>query len=270
MKLRRAFSPLALAVAMMTPLAAAQTPPVREIYERSVAALGGDGYPSLGILRLEVSSEETRNDGTASKDAYTIYVDTSEPTNLRLELEGDIVVGRNGDSGWATVGGEIDERPQTSYMAKTTLNQRLFPLLPPYSLKMDGVWMKEAGEVSWEGRQAWAVLMPFAKGFFKSPVLTTDWRLVVSKEDYTILGMDFVPPVEYRDVQPMGMRYRYLKWDEIDGVKIPSQVLAVGINSQGIESGAHRITKVAISKFGQWQPRLFMSPQQLEALEGED
>jgi hypothetical protein len=255
---------------MMTPLAVAQTPTVEEIHDRTIAALGGAGYSELGVLKLEVSTEETRNDGTVSTDAYTLYVDTGELTNLRLELGDGIVVGRNGDFGWATVDGELDDRPQTPHMAKTTINQRLFPLLPPYSLDMDGVWMKESGEVTWEGRQAWAVLMPFAKGFFKSPVLTTDWRLVVSKEDYSILGMDFVPPVEYQDVQPMGMRYRYLKWDEIDGVKIPTQVLAVGINSQGIESGAHRITKVAVSKFGQWQPRLFMSPQQLDELEGED
>ena len=259
-----------LAVLAFAPPVLAQTPSADEIYNRAVAALSGAKYTELGVLKLEVATEEVRNDGTSSKDAYTAYVDTGEITNLRLELDGDIVVGRTGDFGWATTAGEIDERPQTSYMAKTTLNQRLFPLLMPYSLKMDGVWMKEVGEVTWEGRQAWAVLMPFAKGFFTSPILTTQWRLVVDKEDYSVLGVDFIPPAEYLDVQPMGVRYRYLKYDEIDGVKIPTQILAVGINPAGMESGAHRVTKVSVSKYGQWQPRLFMSPQQLDALEGDD
>ncbi len=251
------------------PAGADELPTPDELATRAIAALGGDGFSELGVLKLEVSEEQVRNDGTSSTNSYTLIIDSADFTSLRMELDGDVVVARHGAIGWSTVNGEFDERPQTSRMAKTTLNQSLFPLLIPYSLRMEGVWLKDAVETTWDGREAWAIQIPFAKGFFTSPVLTTTWRVVFEKADGSILGMEFLPPPEFQDVQPMGVRYRYLKFDEIDGVKIPSQVLAVGINLDGLESGANRITRVDISRFGPWQPRLFMSPQVLEELEGE-
>jgi hypothetical protein len=250
-----------------TPASADEMPTPEEVVQRATAALGGGGFSELGVLKLEISEEQVRNDGTSSSNAYTMFVDSAGLSSVRMELEGDVVVARNGGTGWSTSKGEFDERPQTSRMAKTTLNQSLFPLLVPYSLVMDGVWLKEVTETTWDGQEAWAVHIPFAKGFFTSPVLTTTWRVVFDKEDFTLLGMDFLPALEFRDVQPMGVRYRYLKYDDIDGVKIPSQVLAVGINLEGYESGANRITRIGISKFGPWQPRMFLSPKQLEALE---
>lgn len=261
---------LALACCLMTGAARADDAPSPEdLLQGAMAAVGGEAFDELGVLKLEISEEQVRNDGTSSSNAYTVLVDTADLGNLRMELDGDVVVARHGASGWSTQGGEFDERPQTSRMAKTTLNQSLFPLLVPYSLQMDGVWLKEVVETTWDGQEAWAIQVPFAKGFFTSPVLSTTWRVVFDKQDFTLLGMDFLPAVEFRDVQPMGVRYRYLKYDEIDGVKVPSQVLAVGINLEGFESGANRITRIDITRFGPWQPRLFMSPKLLEELEGE-
>ena len=35
--------------------------------------------------------------------------------------------------------------------------------------------------------------IPFAKGFFVSPVMETTWILVVAKDDYSILSLEFAP-----------------------------------------------------------------------------
>ena len=102
-----------------------------------------------------------------------------------------------------------------------------------------------------------------------APVLTTTWRVAIDKEDFSILGFDFLPPVELRNVQLMGVRYRILKYDDIEGARIPSQVLAVGINMEGIESGANRITRIEHTVYGPWEAGLFANPRRLEALEGD-
>jgi hypothetical protein len=246
---------------------AAEMPKPEVIVERMIAAVGGDGFADLEVLKLEVTEEQTRNDGTSSENRYTAYVDASALDNLRMELAGEVVIGCNGGDSWATSKGVFDDRPQTPLMARGTLNQSLFTLLLPYSLGFDGVWVKEVAETTWDGKEAWALMLPFAKGFFVSPILTTTWRVVVDKSDYSILGVDFLPPVDLRDVQPMGIRYRILKYDEIEGAKIPSWVLSVGINLDGQESGATRVTKVSTSVYGPWEPGLFVSPARLDALE---
>jgi len=260
-----------LSIAALVPgtVIAGQLPEPGEIVDKAIAAVGGDGLAKLEVLRLAVSEDKTQNDGQASSNNYTAYVDMAGLKSMRLELAGGVVLGRTGDDAWATNQGVFDERPQTPYMAGGTLNQTLFPILLPYSLKMDGVWVKEVGEIEWEGRPAWTLLIPFVKGFFVSPVLTTTWRIVVAKDDYSILGVDFLPPVDLRDVQFMGIRYRILKYDDIEGARIPSQVLAIGINFEGYESGATRITRIQPTAYGPWEAGLFVSPVRLEALEGE-
>lgn len=250
-------------------LLCAETPEPGEILDRVIAAAGGEAFNKLGVLKLEVEQEETRNDGTSATSSYTIYVDTTHLENQRAEYPGEVVVAHHGAGGWSTKGGKLDDRPQTSSMAEKTLNQTVFPLLLPYSLKMEGVWAQEVREATIDGRKVWVLALPFAKGFFSSPVLTTTWIMVVAQDDYSILSYEFVPPVEYQDVSPMGIRYRILKQQELDGAQIVEQLLLIGINAAGMESGANRVTKIKAS-IQPWDATLFLSPAQLEALEQED
>ncbi len=247
----------------------AAAPEPEELVDRIIAAVGGEAFAELGVLQLEVTEEQTRNDGTASTKTYDLWVHTSNLHNARMELAGDVVVACGGGEGWSSKAGVLDDRPQTPGMAKRTLNQTLFPLLLPYTLKMENVWLKEVAETTWEGREAWELQIPFAKGFFVNPVLATAWRIVVAKDDASILAVDFLPPVEYRDVEPMGVRYRILKYEDVNGAKVPSWILAVGINVEGHESGATRVTKIKPTVYGPWNPRLFINPARLEELEGE-
>ena len=260
-----------LALVLVTPFAvAADLPTAEEIIAHVIEAAGGEAFASLGILELQVSEEKTRNDGSSDTASYTLIVDTSNLNNMRMEYPGDVVIARTAGGGWSTTKGVVDDRPQTSVMASKTLNQRAFTLLLPYSLQMEGVRGTEVREGVVDGRDVWVIAVPFVKGFFVSPVMTTTWILVVAKDDYSIVSLEFAPAPEYRDVSPLGIRYRILKQTELDGAKIPEQLLAVGINFQYLESGATRVTKIQPSIREGWDATLFVSPERLEALEEDD
>ena len=245
----------------------AATPTPEEIVERMIAAVGGDAFANLGVIELEISEEETKNDGTQSKRSYSAYADAGTLRNFRLELPPNLVLGRFGTARWATQNGVLDERPQTPSMVAGTLNQRLFPLLLPFSLKMEGVRISKVEETTWEGRDAWLLFLPFPKGFFSSPVLNTTWEMVVAKDDASILAVEFVPSPEYRKVETEGIRYRILKYEDVHGAKLGSWFLlnAISVNRQ--ESGHVRVTKVKWSVRGPWEPALFMNPKELEAFD---
>jgi len=252
-----------------TATAAEEIPDPKEILEKMIAATGGEAFSKLGILELEVTAEEIRNDGTQSSRNFSLMVDTSNLANLRMELPGDVVVATNKGGGWSTTADVLDDRPQVSKMARQTINQTVFSLLLPYSLQMEGVWLKEAHETQLDGRDVWVITMPFSKDFFVNPVMETTWILVVAKDDYSIQSLEFAPAPAFADVSPVGVRYRILKEKEIEGATVVEQLLAVGINSQYQESGANRVTRI-VSKVRPWDPTLFLSPAQLEALEEED
>lgn len=268
--IRRVFSLLFLPVFTATFAVAADVPDPNEIVDRMVAAAGGEAFKGIGVLKLEVSQEETRNDGSQTNATYTAYLDTKNLENQRLEYPGDIVIAHHAAGGWSTQAGAMDERPQTSMRAERTLNQTLFPLFLPHSLKMEGVRASEVRESTLDGRKVWVVALPFPKGFFSSPVLTTTWVMVVAQNDYSLLSLEFIPPPQYRDVSPTGIRYRVLKQQEIGGAMVPEQLLAVGISALGQESGHVRVTKIKASVHGAWDATLFLSPEQLDALERND
>jgi len=268
---RRVLS-LTLTLAAVATLAAAadEVPDAKEIIERTIAAAGGKAFTDIGVLKLEVNQEETRKDGTRTTMTYTLYVDTANLENQRLEMPGELVIAHHGAGGWSTTAGILDDRPQTNVRAKRSLNQMVFPLLLPYSLKMEGVRAEQVRDMTLEGRKVWAVSLPFSNSFFNSPVLATTWLMVVAQDDYSLLSLDFVPPPQYRDISPEGIRYRVLTHQDVEGAKIPKQLLLAAISPIGQESGHVRVTKIKASVHGSWDPTLFLSPQELEFLEKDD
>ncbi len=242
----------------------------REIIERLIAAAGGEAFAKIGVLELEVTQEEIRNDGTSTKTNFTAYIDTANLENQRIEYPGELVIAHHGGGGWSSTAGVMDDRPQTTVRAERALNQTLFPLLVPHSLRMEGVRASEYREATVNGREVWAVALPFTKGFFNSPVLATSWLMVVDQQDASLVTLEFFPSPEFRKTSPVGMRYRVLKYQEVGGARVPEHILAVGINARGEESGHSRVTRIKASIHGSWDPKLFLSPAQLEALEKDD
>lgn len=263
---RRVLTALLPVLFVVPALLSAETLEPGEIVDRMIAAAGGDAFAKLGVLEVEVHEEESRNDGTQTTKDYTLMVDTGNLANLRAEYPSGTVIGANAAGGWGVEYGVPDDRPQTVTMARKILYQTVFPLLMPYSLKMDGVWVEEVRETTQNGRDVWVLAIPITKGFFVSPVLATTWIMVVAQDDYSILSFEFVPPPEYRKVSLVGVRYRILKHQVREGAKIAEQLLSVGISVRGEESGHVRVTKSKAS-VRLWDPTLFLSPAQLEALE---
>ena len=265
--IQRGFFLVLLVNLAVASVALAADPEPQEIVDRMIAAAGGNAFSKVGVVALGVREEETRSDGSQTARNYTAYVDTTNLRNLRLEMPGNVVIARFGDVSWATTKGKLDERRQTSFMARGTLNQRLFPLLMPFSLKMEGVRVTKAAEANWEGRDAWVLAVDFAKNFFTSPVLNTTWHLVVAKDDFSILSLEFVPSVEFQKVEREGIRYRILKHEDVEGAQIATWFLLNGINAQRQESGHVRVSKVTPTVRGPWEPALFMHPNELAKLE---
>jgi len=253
----------------MTVTAIAGPPDVEAIRKGVYEAAGGlEEFKQLGVLQLAISQEETLSNGEQRKKQATAYVDARTLTNMRLELPGNIVVGRHGDMPWATRDGVLDDRPQTPKMALATLDQRLFPLLLPFTLAMEGVRMSDPKETSFEGIPSWRIAVDFPQGFFVVPSMMTTWYLHVRRSDHTVLAIEFIPPPGVREVSSEGIRYRYLKRANLgSSIQLPVQVLLDGIDLNGAPTGHVRVTRMRITIRGAYEPALFLHPVRLQAIE---
>jgi hypothetical protein len=187
---------------------------------------------------------------------------------MRLEIPGNIVIARAGESLWATRDGALDDRPQAPKMVRATLNQRLFPLLLPFSLATEGIRLSNPQQTNFEGEAAWRVAVDFPTDFFIAPSMSTTWYLYVRQSDYKALGVEFFPPHEVRTVRSEGIRYRPLQTTTLgSGVEIPVQVLLDGIDVSGQPTGHVRITKLGVTVRGPYEPTLFIDPIRLQQIE---
>lgn len=247
----------------------AAAPDADALIEGMVDAAGGmQAFRELGVLEITLTEEETAADGSQRNRQSTAYLDARTLTDMRLDLPGEIVVARNGSNVWATRAGAIDDRPQTTKMALATINQRLFPLLLPFTLTMDGVRPGEVLETSFEGEPAWRMAVTFKDDFFVTPSMATTWYVHVAKKDGRLLSAEFFPPPGVREVRSEGIRYRVLKQTTIGAnSQLPVQVLLDGIDVHGSPTGHVRVTKMQVRLRGPFDLTLFLNPLQLEALE---
>jgi hypothetical protein len=267
MTIRKTF--LCFSLLLIPTVAWAGPPDADAILKGALDAVGGEqAFQELGILEISITEEETRADGQRHKKQLTGYLNTANLTNMRLELPGNIVIARAGGESWATRDGEIDERPQTPQMASGMLNQRLFPLFLPYTLGMGGVTLSDVTESSFEGEPSWRIAVRFREKFFMSASMSTTWYVHVRRSDHAVLAIEFLPPVEFRQVATEGVRYRTLKQTETKGSQLPSQILVDGIDFDGSPTGHVRVTKLSIRVLGPNEPALFLHPVVLKAIEG--
>ena len=95
--------------------------------------------------------------------------------------------------------------------------------------------------------------------------------MVVAQDDYSILAFEFVPPVEYRKGLAGGCPIPDPQnQQEVEGAK-SCRTGPVGWDQQRKDRRAAlvRVTKSKASS-PTWEPTLFLSPAQLEALEEDD
>jgi len=266
----RTVSTVALFVLALAGFAGAATPTPQAVVDRAVKTAGGmDAFAGLGVIRIATQEEETTEKGKRSTRAFTAYVGTSSLRTMRLELPNQIILGRTGDAAWAQVRGKLDERPQTPSMARGMINAKLFPLLLPFTLKEKGVTVTRVEPDSWDGTPAWRLTVVFEKGFFSSPLMRDPWTIVVSRSDSRLLAAEFHPAEEFSQVSSEGVRYRPLKLVEVGGIRLPSQLLVIGVDANGAEKGHVRVSKLSY-QVKPADPTLFINPKKLEALEQGD
>ncbi len=258
----------ALVLAIALPAAAA-APTAQAAVEKMTAAAGGlDAFSSFAMVTLQVAEDESAAGGRQRTGHYVAHAATVGLAQLRLDMGKGTVIARNGGDGWAMMGGTVDTRPQTPAMAFGTANQRLFPLLLPFSLGMDGVAVGAVAEGTWDGKPAWRLDVDFTRNFFASPVMQTTWQVYAAKSDWSLLGAEFQPVAQFAGVAE-GVRYRVLRTAVVKGVRLPTELLMEGIDANRVPNG-HNRTVTITAEPRPWDASLFIDPQHLEAMDEDD
>jgi hypothetical protein len=256
----------ALAVLLvMAGHASAESPSAETVVERAISAAEVEStLAGHDLIRAAIHQEETTSDGKSHVKDTTALIYGERLDSIRLELGNGTSLVLNGTTGWATIRGRVDDRPQTPLMAAGTIRQSLFPLLLPFSLRLEGVNLGPVSHGSFDGTSAWILQVNFGPNFFASPIMATTWRIFIDRETHLVLGAEFLPPIEYQKVANEGVRYRFLKHEAIDGLVFPIHILLDGIDLNGIENGHVRVTKLSFSSIETFDPTVFMRPDLLE------
>ncbi|MEN8164726.1 MAG: hypothetical protein ABFS37_11405, partial [Acidobacteriota bacterium] len=101
MKLKALFAFALIAACALTVTAGTTS---KVLADEAMAAWGGrQAFESLGILKLEVTEDDSMADGTRQTTAYTLYFDT-RTAQRRLELgDGKVVIVSDKAKGWVLV-----------------------------------------------------------------------------------------------------------------------------------------------------------------------
>lgn len=262
---------VAVAAGLSVATAAAAAPTSHEVLGGMLKNAGGNtAFAKLGVIKLDADEAETLSDGTTNDGGFIGWVDAGSIRNFRLNLGPDVVLAVNGDTAWATVNGELDTRPQSNRKIPEAIHQKLFPLMLPFSLQWPGLTLGDVTEGQVEGTDTWRVSVTVPKGYFGVPSMDTTWYAHADRETLAFVAFESVPPVEIRKVTDEGMRFRPLKWQTLNGCKLPSQIMIDGIDFSFHPNGHVRITRVEATALGRFDPRLFLHPRKLEAFDRGD
>ncbi len=269
MRAGRLSTVLTLAAALTAGVAAAAEPPRPDLLLREAmeAAGGTPALVDLGYLKLSVTEEETTRGGETKTTRFEALLRTRGLDPVRLEFPGDVVLVAAGPNAWATVRGTLDRRPQTPLMVRRTQRMKLFPLLVPYTLKLDGVRVTGVKRVEFEGRPMWRLSVEVPEAFFAHPVMNTTWYVYLDPETGLVELAEYRPRPAMRVVMPENARYRYLRRTRIGGVLLPTRVVLEGFDDSNRATGHVRVTKISYERVEAPDPTLFASPDTLERLD---
>lgn len=241
--------------------------PAEKIIDASIQAAGGrQAFEALGVLKMEITESETQTDGKTKKDSLTAYVDTTL-ANSRLELPSNVVIVRNGDTGWASISGKLDTRKQTPRMAPGTCRQKLMPLLLPFSLKLDGPGFSQPTQTNFQGQKMWKIGMIVKRLFFQSPMISNSWDFFFPLDSNKAPIARYLPLAEFIKVQPEGMQIEVIKRTRVGGVLLPSSVTIHGVDATGKVSSHERRVSISYTIVKDPDLGLFVSPETLQKLD---
>ncbi len=250
----------------LNPCAFSATP--SEVIALAAESEGGmQAFHALGVLQMEISQIDTFADGSQKDLAFTAYLDTNL-LNSRVELPGEVVSVRNGDTGWAMIQGQPDIRQQTPRIAPGANRELLMPLLFPFSLFLDGVVLEDSvDEVVFAKKPALRLAFSVPEMFFASPFMGLEWDVLVGAEDNRFVAARFLPVEGYDEAKNEGLQIQVTETVKINGVSLPSQVTLKGIASNGQPTGMERVVTIKTTVLLGPNPALFIRPDKLEAIE---
>ncbi len=236
-----------------------------------VLEAAGAGSVRTTYLKIGISEEETVSGGKTEKRTSSLWVRFPELDPVRLELAPQVVLVRKKDKAWAVVKGKVDKRPQVPGMVRGTQNEKLFPLLLPFSLQLKGVHPEAGGRTKFEGQSLDRYVVRFDRNFFGTPIMNTEWTVLADPETHRVVTASFVPAPEYRREMEEGVRYRYLRWTKVAGATLPQTVVIEGFDpGTGRATGHVNVLKLTYRTDPNPPVELFVNPEELERLdEGE-
>jgi len=257
---------LVFSILMSIPLAAA-TPSADNVIDAAMNAAGGwDAFEAIGVLKMTIV-ETSGTDG--KKRTTTAYVDTGLE-NSRMELPHDVIIVQTGNTGWATIGGKLDDRQQTPRMAAATCRQQLFPLLLPFSLKYTGLNFSSPVEKNHQGRKMLESTMTVPNLFFQSPLIARQWQLYFPLKATGSLIARYLPPKEFLSVHKEGAQYEISKRTRVGSIMLPSEVTVRAIDTSGKIVPKSMSYSVKYEILEDPDRGLFLSPEALKKLEEGD
>ena len=90
------------------------------------------------------------------------------------------------------------------------------------------------------------------------------------RENNLVLGAEFQPAAEFRAVVDEGIRYRVLKRQNVDGLKLSAQILLDGIDLNGVENNHVRVTKIESTTAGPLDLSIFIHPDEKARMDSGD
>jgi hypothetical protein len=222
------------------------TPTPAAAVKRACDAAGGlDAFMTIGVVELHVNREEVTQDGHKTNTSKTMFFLAPGPIPGRTEdPQLQVIAGDDGNGGWATVGGQVDSRPSTTYMVKRLLTGELFPLLLPFSLTWEGVTVTDVVPVELAGQPVWRLKVELNHSFFHSPQISTSWTVDLDRRSFALAQAQSPATDLGKGLRADGMKFSWGEPVKLKSVALPGYQRIVGLDEAGREKSHSRIDHI--------------------------
>lgn len=221
---------------------AQNVPSPGEVVGRACEAAGGlRAFTNLGFLRAEMTSTEVTQDGKTFESRKVLVFSATSIAPVRLEIPSvEVVAGDDGSGGWALIKNQPDSRPTTTIMVKRMVTADAFPLTLPFSLNWPGVTVSGVTAATLDNTPTWRLSVTLARNFFHTPQIATHWTVDVDQRTFRVLRAESPYTDLGKGVVADGMRYTWAEFHSLQGVRLPTRQLVVGLDRDGKEKAHHR------------------------------
>lgn len=213
-----------------------------EVVRRACEAAGGlRAFTNLGFLRVEMASTEVTQEGKTSETRKVLVFTPQSIAPVRLEIPAvGVVAGDDGSGGWALIKNQPDPRPTTKIMVKRMVTADAFPLTLPFSLNWPGVTVSGVTAAILDNTPTWRLSVTLARSFFHTPQIATQWTVDIDQQNFRVLRAESPYTDLGKGVVADGMRFTWAEFHFLQGVRLPTQQLVVGLDRDGKEKAHHR------------------------------